>query len=211
MNNVPEEVKIITNDLINVCTDLQEYKKLFLKGENHTKLLNEISGYFFSRIQRFYWNHFVLSISKFTDPVGHDDFENLSLDRLKSIAFELNIDIIDELESIISKLKKKTKKIKSHRNKYVSHRDLKTAKLKEPNRNIIHINDVEEVLDLIGKAINLFYEKLEKRQYYWKAEVPGVDFLWVYLKNGAIYLERLNRDEDWLKEDKDLKESSYNW
>jgi len=204
---LPIEVETLKNDLIWAKYDFNQYKRLFVGGAKRGDLLVEVAGNFFQRLSRFYWDRFALSISKLTDPEAHGLNRNLTIHSLERYLHLLPQQEADQVERIISELKAKVSKFRKYRSKRVANRDFLQATAKDFEFDLLHISEVEKILEDIGQCLNLFIQRLQNKTWSWDmAGVGGVEELLYFMKEGLAYTELKKQRKDFRQ---DMLEQQY--
>jgi len=205
---LPIELETLKNDLIWAKYDFNQYKRLFVGGDKRGELLVKVAGNFFDRLNRFYWDRFALSISKLTDPENQGLNRNLTVHSLERFFHLLPSDAVRMVEKIISELSDKVAKFRNYRSKQVAHRDLQQAITKGFTFDVLHISEVEEILEDIGKCLNVFVLALQNSTWSWDmVGVGGVEELLYFMKEGLAYTELKKQRKDF---NQDMIEEQYN-
>ena len=207
--DIPEEIEILRNDIVWARHYLNQYKKLYLHNQSRIDLLNEVAPNFFRDIQRILWDEMIISVAKLADPHTQKRNRNLSLRILSELAKENNWEFGFELDNLINEAIEKAKPIIKRRMKHTAHRDLPTA-LGQATLEKVNINEIDEVLILAGKALNLVYQKLSNYMWSWDL-VSGHDAneLVYYLKLAVISKDLQKEEKDWKKESELWNNSRY--
>ena len=205
---LPIEIETLKNDLIWAKYDFNQYKRLFVAGPRRGDLLVEVAGNFFQRLSRFYWDRFALSISKLTDPEAQGTNRNLSIHSLERYMELLTQQEAEQARTIIAELEAKVGKFRSYRSKQVAHRDLLQATTQDFEFDLLHISEVEEILEDVGRCLNLFILRLQNKTWSWDmAGVGGVEELLYFMKEGLAYTELKKQRKDFHQ---DMLEEQYN-
>lgn len=209
--DVPEKIKKLSDDLLWAFYDLDEFKIIFTDDPNALKLLNDTAPTFFTKLVEYFWNRFILSISRFTDPSIQGKYENLSIDVLEEIAIQEEMSDLNQLSALVKNIKEQAIPIKEFRSKYIAHRDLGKALLTDLKQETIYIERVEKILKDVGDCINIclrFFN--EPTILFGKMSNPrGARSFIYYLRQGAIYAELKEKRRDLLKDDEEESSSSY--
>ena len=208
---IPEEIRKLSDDLIWAFYDLDEFKIIFTDDPNGVRLLNDTAPTFFTKLVEYYWNRFILSISRFTDPSKQGQFENLSIDVLEKIASQAGMPDLQQLSEKIRKIKKEAVPIKKFRSKYIAHRDLERAVITDLKQETIYLEQVEMILKDMGDCINLCLQffKAPPILFGQMSNPRGARSLMYYLRQGAIYAELKEKRRDLLKDEEEESSSSY--
>jgi hypothetical protein len=206
---LPVELETLKNDLIWAKYDFNQYKRLFVAGDKRGEVLVKVAGNFFDRLNRFYWDRFALSISKLTDPESQGSNRNLTVHSLERFFHLLPTHAASIVEKVISDLPAKVAKFRNYRSKQVAHRDLLQATTKDFEFDLLHISEVEEIFEDIGKCLNAFVLALQNSTWSWDmAGVGGVEELLYFMKEGLAYDElkrqRKNFQQDMIEEQYNL-------
>jgi hypothetical protein len=187
----PKELKRLNDDLAFAYYDLEEYSIIFLESETRINLLNKVAPSFFVTTKNFYWNSFIMTISRFTDPCEQSSNKNLSLDSLQKYITEIDDRGQDLFNSNLKKIGLEVKDIRKMRSKYISHRDYDYALLDKKDIEAIEINKIREIYELLGQCLNIFNKHCLDRIILFKGlrTNHGARSLIYYLKEGVIYSE----------------------
>ena len=197
---VPKEVDELKDDLVWTKHYVDEYKKLFLHSQKRIDLLNHTAPGFFRDVQIMFWDIMTVGVARLMDPHIQRSNRNLSLDILLKLAKENRWEFEFELKNLIEKAKKKAAPIITRRMKVTAHRDLPTA-MGDVVLDKVGIDEIEETLELAGKALNLIYFNLTEGTWSWSL-VTGHDSneLVHYLKLAVIYKDLNEKEQDWQRE-----------
>ncbi|MCX5658083.1 MAG: hypothetical protein NTZ48_07710 [Candidatus Omnitrophica bacterium] len=149
----------LSDDLSSAMTDLYEFKIIY--NVDQMDLLNRTAPFFFLKLRDYYWNRLILAISRFTDPIKSNGFENLSIKVLTEFAKDLPEPLEQKIVKNIENVVKASGKIREYRNKIISHRDMNTAILTDDDLPIIYVETVEYIFSSIDDSLNIFYHHLE--------------------------------------------------
>jgi len=208
---LPEEIKHLTDDLIIAFYELDEYSQIFSESEERINLLNHVAPNFFVKLHELFWNKFIMTVSRFTDPKDQNKHQNLSLDVLRNWTDELsqkNQKIITDNLLII---KSDAKQIRTFRSKYISHRDLNSVLLDKNNIGTIDLDKIEKIYKLIGDCLNIFNRHFGGSTVYFRPLIInyGAKSLIRYIKEGAIYDEIKMQRKDFILNEKDRISSKF--
>ena len=205
---LPVELETLKNDLVWAKYDFNQYKRLFVAGDRRGELLAKVAGNFFERLNRFYWDRFALSVSKLTDPETQGSNKNLTIHSVEKYLHLLPTAIAAALERIIADLPAKVVKFRNYRSKQVAHRDLLQATSKDFEFDLLHISEVQTILDDIGKCLNMFMHTLQNKTWSWDmVGGGGVEELLYFMKEGLAYDELKKQRQDFRQ---DSIEEQYN-
>ena len=205
---LPVELETLKNDLVWAKYDFNQYKRLFVAGDKRGELLVRVAGNFFERLNRFYWDRFALSVSKLTDPETQGSNKNLTIHSVEKYLHFLPPARAAVVERIIADLPAKVVKFRNYRSKQVAHRDFLQATSKDFEFDLLHISEVESILDDIGKCLNEFMHALQNSTWSWDmAGVGGVEELLYFMKEGLAYDELKKQRMDFRQ---NMLEEQYN-
>jgi len=211
--DIPQEVEVLTNDFYWARHYYNEYKKLYTISELRVQLLNEIAPSFFRLIQDMLWDQMILNLAKLTDPYKRGSNTNLSAHVLQKLATENHWSFAGEIGDLLKEVDNVSKSIRDRRNKLMGHRDLLTALsagVVQDHALDVTLDQTEQVLDLIGKAINLVYQNLANKTFLWNfGSDHDVNDLIIHLKNAIIYKDMTEKEKDWMKESELWHNSRY--
>jgi hypothetical protein len=207
----PEELKRLNDDLSLAFYELEEYSIIFLESEARINLLNKVAPSFFVKIKNFYWNSFVMTISRFTDPSDQSNNKNLSLKSLQKYCSE--IDSIGQklFNDNINKVEAGVIEIRKMRSKFISHRDYDYALLDNKELAAVEITKIQEIYELFEQCLNIF-NKHYLNKYILFREIrtyQGARSLIYFLKDGVIYNEFKSRRNDLILNEEEIKQSQF--
>jgi hypothetical protein len=205
---LPIEIETLKNDLVWAKYDFNQYKRLFVAGPKRGEIFVRVAGNFFERLSRFYWDRFALSISRLTDPQAQGAFRSLSIHSVENYMHLLPAAESAKIKKILSDLSGKATKFRNYRSKQVAHRDFVQATTKDFEFDLLHISEVEEIMEDLGKCLNIFMFSLQNKTWGWDmVGVGGVEELLYFIKQGLSY-EELKRQRNDFRQD--MIEEQYN-
>ncbi len=202
--NLPREINKLSDDLVTAFYELDEYSLIFRESKERIDLLNKVAPSFFVKLHDLFWNNFIMTVSRFTDPGYHSKNQNLSLDILILHQNDLNQNDQDNLRDNLATIKTEAGQIRAFRSKYISHRDLDYALLNKDDIGAIDLKKIENIYRHIAECLNIFNMHYNKRTilYQGLAVNPGARSLIYYIKEGVIYNEfKTRRKNLWLNEE----------
>lgn len=187
---LPEEIKTLHNDLVPAFYELDEYSQIFEESEARIDLLNKIASNFFVKLHDLFWNNFIMTVSRFTDPESQFKNENISMEVLEKYLPDLNEIDQKKLIDNLSTIKAEAVQVRKFRSKYLIHRDRAYA-LGKNDIGTIDLKKIETIYNLIGDSLNIFNWHYSKMTVFYRGmrTNPGVRSLLYYIKEGVTYTE----------------------
>jgi len=204
---LPIEINRLNNDLVSAVNELEEYSQIFEESKARIDLLNKVAPNFFVKVHRLFWDCFIMTVSRFTDPGTQLNNENLSLEVLEKYRTELNEIDQNTLTENLLNIKTEAIQIRKFRSKYLSHRDLDYA-LGKNDIGTIDLQKIANIYRLISDSLNIFNRHYSGHSilYQHLRTNPGARSLIHYIKEGVIYAEfKARRLSSWLDEDEILQ------
>lgn len=158
----------LCNDLAWLTAKWRLYLDLFSEKEN-TDLLSSRAPGAFQIIEEALRNDMTMAMSRLSDPSQQGSNRNLSLARVAE-----RFDHVPGLKELREEFNKACKPIQTLRNKRVGHNDLDTAL--NPHDNPvpgIGRNDVDNILRLAGKILNVLVQSVADTEYCFELRVIG--------------------------------------
>jgi len=197
-------------DLTTAFYDIQEYRKIFTGTDARNKILNKSAPNFFLIYQRYFWNNIILSITRLLDPPKMGQYTNLTIEILFDTAIKNNLSCSDELRVLINSLRDKKELLKIWRDKIIAHRDEAYALKSDYKEISINLVEVEEILQEIGKCVNLVYGEHRQSTMSWRVITnASSEALLYYLREGLVYSELKKKRNNRILDNKEYEESSY--
>jgi hypothetical protein len=208
---LPNEIKKLNDDLVVAFYELEEYSQIFRESKARIDLLNKVAPNFFVKLHDLFWNNFILTVSRFTDPSGKSNNQNLSLDILRKYHDELNQVDKNTITYNLETIKKEAKQIRKFRSKYISHRDLDYALLVKNDIGTIDLKKIEDIYKLIGDSLNIFNMHYSRRTILYQGlrTNPGARSLLYFIKEGIIYTEFKARRKNLFLNEEEINQSKY--
>jgi hypothetical protein len=206
---VPQEISVLTQDLVWANFDLIEYKKLFYGNQKQLDMLKKAAGNFFYRLYQMYWDRFSLSIYRLTERSTGGKNENLTLKTLKKYCDPSGVDE-NKVNTLLVEIDRLAKNFNVRRRKYVAHRDLNSALgLAAAEREGLLLESVERIYSLSGELLNLFHVHFDKLTWGWAMEDSSAAWsLLVRIRDGLVYEDLKERRMDWRLDQEELLASS---
>jgi hypothetical protein len=191
-----DEFEQLYKDVIWLYYNIQEYKVLFINSDN-THILKLAANYF-NRYQMLFWDNVLISISRLNDPLKQGNNYNLSIDLMSKFAKENNLRCIDIINTEINNFHKKCELIKIWRCKIIAHRDLDYALKEDYSELIMHLSEIQDIIDSIGKCFEIIYTETENKSISWHVVTNNdTSSLINYLNQGRIYTEMKKERNNW--------------
>jgi hypothetical protein len=208
---VPLELKRLNDDLSFAFYDLEEYSIIFLESEARINLLNKVAPSFFVRIKNFYWNSFIMTISRFTDPSDQSNNKNLSLKSLQKYYPEIDSVGQKFFDDNLKKIEAAVKNIRKMRSKFISHRDYDYALLDNKEIAAVEITKIREIYELFEQCLNIFNKHYLNKYILFRGirTNHGARSLIYFLKDGVIYNEFKLRRKNLILNEEEIKQSQY--
>jgi hypothetical protein len=209
--NAPLELKRLNDDLSFAFYDLEEYTIIFLESEARINLLNKVAPSFFVRIKNLYWNSFIMTISRFTDPSDQSNNKNLSLNSLKKYYPEIDLVGQNFFDQNLKKIDAAVKNIRKMRSKYISHRDYDYALLDNKEITAVEITKIQEIYELFEQSLNIFNKYYLNKYILFRGirTNHGARSLIYFLKDGVIYNEFKLRRRDLILNEEEIQQSKF--
>lgn len=193
-----QSIKIVDSlvEDLNICFHWKnEFNILFPEEGLLYDLYNETASNFFYYLSKFYFDYFILAISKLLDPAKMGSNENLSLYQLVVVAKQFFPDKQEEIKLEIDKIKEESKRILKARKKINAHRDLKLA-IKKGNLGKTDFSEIESILSKMVNVINTVQKLLGEQQcsFVWFTDRHGAASLIQSLKQCAYYRDLRHDD-----------------
>jgi len=207
---IPDEVEKLKDDLIWVWHYFMQFKKLFGKSSLRVELLNEVAPLFFYTLQRLLWFEIIMGIGRLTDPHRQGPHRNLSIAILPKLAEWYQWQFAEELQERVSTAINTAEPVRAWRKKLVAHRDLPTALHNAKRLEPIDVEQIEQMLSVLGEAIDEVYLGLTEAVWNWlPIASQDADALVHFLKMGMIYRDKIKQTRDWQEEQKDWNDLKY--
>jgi len=189
------ELAQLSEDLTYALTDLYEFKIIFSNDPKRLSLLNNTAPFFFVKLYKYYWDEFIMSISRFTDPDKQRNFKNLSILSLKEYSDllppEVNVKLLSNLDTIVAE----AEIIRNYRNKNISHRSKEAQVIIPEKMETFNIDKVEKIYTLIEDCLNIFYVFFDNTSELHGPIVitHGAQTMLNYLSEGKLFEEITDR------------------
>jgi hypothetical protein len=168
-------IDALRDQLVFDIYDFEQYKILFNDDPNQIAVMKSVADSFFLTLKRYYWDRFVINISRITDPVCQNGNNNLSIELLCIQSKTMNLNCYDTIYSNVEQIKLLAKPFRKSRNKIVGHLDLKHA-IKESFLDECEdaFYRIENIYILASDSIDLFYNEKENTTYLLSSlSMPG--------------------------------------
>ncbi len=204
-------IKKLFDNWVHFKTNVMEFEVLFSDDENVKSLRNELLPDFFMDLNDFYWDNFMITISRLLDKYKQGKNLNLTLFTLVEILKEKKINSWNSIEEKILLLKEKYRDILNYRSKYLAHYDLDYSTGAKKFSASTHINKIHEFLKSMHEIINDTKEALgePKNNYFvtYPAKYRGAkEFLLILENEKKIKL----KDDELLQESINKKIAAHN-
>lgn len=168
-------IDALRDQLVFDIYDFEQYKILFNDDPKQIAVMESVADSFFLTLKRYYWDRFVMNISKITDPVCQNGNDNLSIELLCIQSKTRNLDCYDTIHSNVEQIKVLAKPFRKSRNKIVGHLNLKHA-IKETFLDECEdaFYRIENIYNLASESIDMFYNEKESTTYLLNSlRMPG--------------------------------------
>lgn len=186
------------NRLITAYLTWDMYKSLYRDSQDRLDLLDQTAGIFFFRLRTFLQQETFLAITRITDPAQTAGSENASLRQLVTqLEPHISTEEHHQVLEAVRRAEQRAGEIKEYRHNFLAHKDLE-ATIGEAEVASIPAEEVDLVLDALGKALNAVRRLFEETSTHWEAppHVGGVNSLIRALKDHAFLEETC---QDWWK------------
>lgn len=207
---LPDDLDQLRLDFLWLKYDLDQYKKIFISSNPDKKeLLIKTADAFFYHLHRYYWDRFILGISRLTDPEATRSNSNLSLSSLKKYFPKLPKGQREKAETRLSSIIELAGKFRSRRNKTIAHRDYSSALSKTIETEKLYLAEVEKVFQEIEGYLNTFISAFTASTYSWEIHsLEDASNLLFHLGESLVYEEMIDKRRDW---EKDAEERESRW
>ena len=147
-------VQVITNSICQLYQEWRLFLYFFAGAKERVDVLNAASGMTARTLQNTLWDSALLKVRRLTDPAKQGSNENLSLERLVSIA--LNSKSVD-LKPAYSELVEKVSTCRKYTDKNLVHRDLRNAL--SARIETIDRRATTDAICAIGSFVRAFHRK----------------------------------------------------
>lgn len=163
------------------------YKTLFNESQDRINLLNNTAGLFFSRLQTLLYRETFLAVCRITDPAqsGGGQYDNATLKQLVGqLEAHIPDDQLPHIMEVVERAEEMAHDMRDHRRKVIAHSDLEVT-LEEKELPPVTVEDVDPVLEALGKALNEVRLVFQEGATYFSppTHIGGVDFLVRALKD----------------------------
>ena len=187
----------LSEDLTYALTDLYEYKVVFSNDPERLSLLNNTAPFFFVKLYKYYWDEFIMSISRFTDPGVQRNFKNLSILSLKEYSDLLPPDGKAKFLSNLDTIVVEAEIIRNYRNKNISHRSKEAQVIIPEKMETFNVDKVEKIYTLIEDCLNIFYGFFDNTTEFHGPIIitHGAQTMLNYLSEGKLFEEMTDKSQ----------------
>jgi len=177
----------LNGELVWMNWEWAQFTKLFATKPARLDLMNETAPFFFSVVQRVFWQNTLLGLARVAGPARSAGKDNLSIRRLPDAIADLRVR--SKVQRLVNRSVRTSKFTITWRNKQLAHRDLRRALGRRAGR--LPRADrarVDAALSSVADVLNAIQQHFEgsTTAYNFSATIWDADSLLTVLRDGRI-------------------------